>query len=423
MNFASKFLFFVFFIFFGAAVSAGETALDSGDTAWVLVATTLVLFMTLPGLALFYSGMVRRKNVLSVITHCFSVACLVSILWMAFGYTLTFSHGGVWNGVIGGLQNAFMSALDIDALAGTIPESLFASFQMTFAIIAVALIVGSFAERVRFAAVLWFSGLWLALVYVPVAHWVWGGGWLSDLGALDFAGGLVVHIAAGTSGLVAAMVIGRRHGFATSSILPHNLPLTAMGTGMLWVGWFGFNAGSALSAGTSAAMAILVTQLASAAAALTWLVLDVLKHGKPSLLGLLTGVIAGLVAITPGSGFVTPAAALLIGVISSAVCFQATHWIKNSLRIDDSLDVFPVHGVGGLMGSILVGVLAVPSEGNTMVMQLWVQVFSSLFVVIWSALATLGILFFLKATIGLRVNKDAEIQGLDLSVHNERAYE
>ena len=405
------------------ATAWAEDGLNSGDTAWILSATALVLFMTLPGLALFYSGLVRRKNVLSVLTHCFAIAGLVSVLWMIYGYSLAFGDGGGMNAVIGNLENLLLANVTRDSLAGTIPESLFVSFQMTFAIITVALVVGGFAERIRFSAVLVFAALWLTLVYLPVAHWVWGGGWLSELGAMDFAGGLVVHITSGTTALVAAIIIGKRKGFATSSMLPHNLPLAAIGAGMLWVGWFGFNAGSALSAGTDAGMALLVTQIAAAAAALSWMTMDIIRHGKATLLGLLTGAIAGLVAITPASGFVDPGGALIIGLITGAVCFQATGLIKHKFKIDDSLDVFPVHGVGGILGSVLVALLAEPMEGNTMAMQLWVQIFSSLFVIAWTVIVSLVIFFLIKQTVGLRVEEDDEVQGLDLSSHDERAYD
>ena len=400
-----------------------EGGLDSGDTAWILSATALVLFMTLPGLALFYSGLVRRKNVLSVLTHCFAIAGLISILWMIYGYSLAFGDGGGMNAIIGNLENFFLANVTRESLSGSIPESLFASFQMTFAIITVALVVGGFAERIRFSAVLVFAALWFTLVYVPVAHWVWGGGWLSELGAMDFAGGLVVHITSGTTALVAAIMVGKRKGFATSSMLPHNLPLVAIGAGMLWVGWFGFNAGSALSAGTDAGMALLVTQIAAAAAALSWMVMDIIRHGKATLLGLLTGAIAGLVAITPASGFVDPGGALIIGLITGAVCFQATSIIKHKFKIDDSLDVFPVHGVGGILGSVLVALLADPMEGNTMATQLWVQIFSTLFVIAWTVIVSLVIFFLIKSIVGLRVDEEDEVQGLDLSSHDSRAYD
>ena len=407
-------------LLFSSSVAA--EGLDSGDTAWILTATALVLFMTLPGLALFYGGLVRRKNVLSVLTHCFALACMASIMWMVFGYSLSFSDGGAWNSVIGGFDNFLMRNVTRDAMSGTIPESLFASFQMTFAIITVALIVGSFAERMRFGVMMLFGALWMLLVYYPVAHWVWGGGWLSDLGAMDFAGGLVVHITAGTSGLVAALVLGPRQGFGSRSMPPHNLPMSAIGAGMLWVGWFGFNAGSALSAGNDAGMALLVTQLATAAAALAWMLMDLLRYGKASLLGLITGVIAGLVAITPASGYVGPGGALILGAVAGVVCFQATDFIKNKFKIDDSLDVFPVHGVGGIVGSVMVAVLATP-EGVAVATQLWVQIFSSLFVIAWSAVVTFVVLFLLKQISGVRVESDAETQGLDITTHNENAYD
>ncbi len=332
-------------------------ALPSGaDTAWLLTATALVLFMTLPGLALFYSGLVRSKNSLSILVQCFAITALASMLWFAMGYSLTFGNGGSLNGFIGGFDRALLNGMHRDSTSGSIPEPLFAMFEMTFAIIAPALVIGGYAERIRFSAVLWFSALWLLLVYVPVAHWVWGGGWLARHGVMDFAGGIVVHVNAGMAALVCALVLGRRRGFPHVPMAPHSLPLAACGAGMLWMGWFGFNGGSALAANGTAAMAMLCTHLGASSGAFAWMLLEWRRYGKPSLLGVITGVVAGLGTITPASGYVGPGGALVIGFIAGVVCFGATQLLKRRLHLDDSLDVSPVHGVGGVVGSLLTGV-------------------------------------------------------------------
>jgi len=329
-------------------VAAAEDTLNSGDTAWMLTATALVLFMTIPGLSLFYAGMVRAKNALSVMMQCFAITCMVTILWVVYLYSLAF--GDDISGFVGGLEKAFMAGVGTDSLSGTIPETVFSMFQLTFAIITPALIVGAFAERMKFSAMLWFMALWVTLVYAPVAHWVWGGGWLGSQGVLDFAGGTVVHINAGVAGLVAALVLGKRHGYPQQPMKPSNLVLTTVGAGMLWVGWFGFNAGSELAADGVAGMAMLVTQIATAAAALTWMFMEWMSHGKPSALGLVSGAVAGLVAITPASGFVGPMGALAIGVAAGLVCYLAVVKVKRVFGYDDSLDAFGVHGVGGRLG-------------------------------------------------------------------------
>src|SRR5689334_1549412 len=345
---------FLLFPLFAAAQSAGAApaAVDTGDTAWIIAATALVLFMTLPGLALFYAGLVRSKNVLSILMQCFAITGVVSLLWLAVGYTLVFSDGGDAQPFIGSLDKAFMLGVGRDAVTGTIPETVFFMFQMTFAIITPALVIGGFAERKRFSAVLGFTVLWLLIVYVPLAHWVWGGGWLAKLGLMDFAGGIVVHISAGVSALVCAMVVGRRRGFPHTAMTPHSLPLTVAGAGMLWVGWFGFNAGSALAANGSAGMAMLTTHMGASAGALAWMFIEWKKYGKPSMLGVVTGMVAGLGTITPASGFVGPLGAVAIGLVAGTVCFFATQFLKRKLEIDDSLDVSPVHGVGGVIGTL-----------------------------------------------------------------------
>ncbi|HHQ13705.1 MAG TPA: ammonium transporter, partial [Chromatiales bacterium] len=331
---------------------------DAGDTAWMLTSTALVLFMTLPGLALFYSGLVRSRNVLSVLMQCFAIACMASVVWILFGYSLFATDGGGMNALLGGFGKVFLDGVGVDSVEGTIPETVFIMFQMTFAIITPALVVGGFAERMRFSAMFLFSTLWLIAVYIPVAHWVWGGGWLAGLGFMDFAGGAVVHINAGVAAIVAALVLGRRKGFPTVPMPPHNLPATVMGAGMLWVGWFGFNAGSALAANGSAGMAMLVTHIGAATGSLAWMALEWIKFGKPSVLGIVTGMVAGLGTITPASGYVGPGGALVIGLLAGFVCFWATQMIKRKLHIDDSLDVFPVHGVGGVLGITLTAVFA-----------------------------------------------------------------
>ena len=337
---------------------ADDAGISGADTAWIMTATALVLFMTIPGLSLFYGGLVRSKNVLSVLMQCFAITCLMSILWMFVGYSLAFGDGGAANAYIGGLDNLLLGGIVESTVSGSIPESVFALFQMTFAVITPALIVGGFAERMRFSAVVLFSAAWLMLVYAPICHWVWGGGWLSDLGVMDFAGGTVVHITAGVAALVAALVLGNRRGFPQQAMPPHNMTLTIMGAGMLWVGWFGFNGGSALAANGDAAMAMLATHISAAAGAFTWMLAEKVRFGKPSALGIVTGMVAGLGTITPASGFVGPGGALIIGIGAGLICFYATIYIKQRLKIDDSLDVFPVHGVGGILGTLLTAVFA-----------------------------------------------------------------
>jgi len=394
-----------------------------------MTATALVLLMTLPGLALFYGGLVRSKNALSILIQCFAITGLVSLLWVACGYSLAFSDGGSAQGLIGGLQRAFLLGLAPTDLTGTLPESVFALFQMTFAVITPALIIGGYAERLRFSAVLWFSGLWVLLVYVPVAHWIWGGGWLAKLGVMDFAGGIVVHVNAGVAALVCACVIGPRRGFPQVAMAPHSLPLVATGAGLLWVGWFGFNGGSALAANGTAGMALLATHLGACAGALSWMAIEWSRYGKPSALGLLTGVVAGLGTITPASGYVSPLGAILIGLIAGAVCFMATQWIKRKLHIDDSLDVSPVHGVGGVVGSLLTAVFAATALGGTgyslqpdMLSQLGVQALGIIATAAWCGGISWLLLRVLDATLGLRVSEEDESEGLDLAAHGERGY-
>ena len=409
---------------------AEEPALSGADTGWIMASTALVLFMTLPGLAMFYGGLVRTKNVLSVLMQCFAIAGMVSILWLIAGYSLAFGEGNAW---IGDFSRVLMAGVGRETLSGTIPESLFMLFQMTFAIITPALIVGGFAERMRFSAMLLFSALWLFVVYVPVTHWVWGGGWLGEMGLYDFAGGTVVHITAGVAALVAAMMMGPRHGFGTASMMPHNMTMTIAGAGMLWVGWFGFNGGSALASDGNASMAMLVTHISAATGAMTWLVREWIKFGKPSALGAVTGMVAGLGTITPASGFVGPAGALIIGLLAGTVCFSATNYLKQVLKIDDSLDVFPVHGVGGILGTLLAGVFSATSLGvfsgygfadgiTSMGGQLWVQFIGVIATIGFTAVATFAILKLVDVVIGLRVNRDQEIEGLDIVLHEERGY-
>ncbi len=401
--------------------------LSGADTAWILTSTALVLFMTIPGLALFYAGLVRSKNVLSVLMQCFAITCLASLLWFAYGYGLAFGDGGSMNKWIGSLD-LFMSGVGRDSLSGTIPETVFVMFQMTFAIITPALVVGGFAERMKFSAMLWFSALWLTLVYLPVCHWVWGGGWLGDLGLLDFAGGTVVHINAGVAAMVAALVMGNRKGFGTTAMPPHNLTMTVAGAAMLWVGWFGFNAGSALAANGDAGMAMLVTHIGAAAGSLAWMFMEWVRHGKPSVLGIVTGMVAGLGTITPASGFVGPLAALIIGFIAGVVCYVATAFIKRTLKIDDSLDVFPVHGVGGIIGTLFAGLFVGTlggvglAEGMTTAGQVWVQFIGVAATFVWCAVLTWIILKLIDAVIGLRVGSDEETQGLDIVLHDETGY-
>ena len=414
---------------------AQEATLDSGDTAWMLTATALVLFMTIPGLALFNGGMVRSKNILSVMMQCFAITGLMSILWMVYGYSLAFDTTGMeagvtnFNSFVGGLDRAFLSGLTPDSLVGAFPESVFITFQMTFAIITPALIVGAFAERMKFSAMLVFMGVWFTLVYAPIAHMVWGGdgGLMWDWGVLDFAGGTVVHINAGIAGLVACLVLGKRKGFPTTPMAPHNLGLTLVGAAMLWIGWFGFNAGSAVAANGTAGMAMLVTQIATAAAALGWMFAEWIGHGKPSALGIASGVVAGLVAITPAAGTVGPMGALVIGLVSGVVCFFCATSLKRKLGYDDSLDAFGVHGIGGIVGALLTGIFAAPMLGGfgeveNIGLQLWIQFKGVLFTVVYTGIVTYLILKAIDLVMGLRVNEEQETIGLDLSLHNERGY-
>ncbi|MDX5372789.1 MAG: ammonium transporter [Pseudomonadaceae bacterium] len=414
---------------------AEEATLNSGDTAWMLTATALVLFMTIPGLALFYSGMVRSKNVLSVMMQCFAITGLISILWVVYGYSLAFDTTGMEKGVtnfnsfVGGLNKAFLSGLTPDSLIGAFPESVFIVFQMTFAIITPALIVGAFAERMKFSAMLIFMGLWFTLVYAPMCHMVWSGdgAFLWDAGVLDFAGGTVVHINAGIAGLVACLVLGKRKGFPTTAMAPHNLGYTLVGAAMLWIGWFGFNAGSAIAANGTAGMAMLVTQIATAAAALGWMFAEWITHGKPSALGIASGVVAGLVAITPAAGTAGPMGAMVIGLASGVICFFCATSLKRKLGYDDSLDAFGVHGIGGIVGAILTGVFAAPALGGfgsveDIGAQLWIQTEGVLVTVVYTAIVTYVILKVLDLVMGLRVTEEQETVGLDLSEHNERGY-
>ena len=406
-------------------LAARADSLDTGDTAWMLTATALVLLMTLPGVALFYGGLVRARNVLSVMMQCLAVAALATVLWTAYGYSLSFGDGGWFTG---GFDKAFFAGVERGALSGTVPESVFAMFQLTFAIITPALVFGGVAERLKFSSMLWFSGLWLTLVYFPVAHWVWGGGWLGELGVLDYAGGTVVHVNAGVAALMAALVVGRRRGFPATPMLPHNLVFTIAGASLLWVGWFGFNAGSALAANGDAGMAMLTTQVAASASALAWMATEWLRFGKPSALGAATGVVAGLVAITPASGFVGPAGALLVGLAAGAACFWATFLLKRRFEVDDSLDVFSVHGIGGTLGALLTGIFAGVlggtgySEGMNMLTQLGVQFLGVAATVIWCAIVSWFLLKILDMSLGLRVEEDQEAQGLDLAEHGETSY-
>ncbi len=409
---------------------AGEAEMSGADTAWIMTSTALVLFMTLPGLAMFYGGLVRSKNVLSVLMQCFAIAGMASILWLVVGYSLAFGEG---NALIGDFSRVLMAGVGRETLSGTIPESVFMLFQMTFAIITPALIVGGFAERMRFSAMLLFSALWLLLIYAPLTHWVWGGGWLGAMGLYDFAGGTVVHISAGVAALVAAMVMGPRQGFGTASMMPHNMTMTIAGAGMLWVGWFGFNGGSALASDGNAAMAMLVTHISAATGAMTWMVREWIKFGKPSALGAVTGMVAGLGTITPASGFVGPAGALVVGLLAGAICFTATNYLKQVLKIDDSLDVFPVHGVGGILGTLLAGVFCSTSLGvfsgygyaegiSSMGGQLMVQFIGVIAAIGFTALGSFILLKLVDKLIGLRVTKDQEIEGLDIVLHEERGY-
>ncbi|MCO1622535.1 MAG: ammonium transporter [Pseudomonas alloputida] len=421
-----------------ALAEEAAPALNSGDTAWMLTATALVLFMTIPGLALFYGGMVRSKNVLSVMMQCFAITGLMSILWVVYGYSMAFDTGGMEKGVlnfnsfVGGLSKAFLSGVTPDSLTSAtalFPEAVFITFQMTFAIITPALIVGAFAERMKFSAMLVFMGIWFTLVYAPIAHMVWSGdgALMWDWGVLDFAGGTVVHINAGIAGLVCCLVLGKRKGYPTTPMAPHNLGYTLMGAAMLWIGWFGFNAGSAAAANGTAGMAMLVTQIATAAAALGWMFAEWVGHGKPSALGIASGVVAGLVAITPAAGTVGPIGALIIGLVSGVICYFCATTLKRKLGYDDSLDAFGVHGVGGIIGAILTGVFAAPALGGfgtvtDIGMQVWIQAKGVIFTVVYTAIVTYVILKVLDMVMGLRVNEEEESVGLDLAQHNERGY-
>ena len=415
-----------------APAALAQDGVDGANTAWILTATALVLFMTLPGLSLFYAGLVRVRNVLSVLMQCFAIACLMSLLWMIAGYSLSFGDG---NAYIGDFSKVFLASVGEDALWGDIPESLFAIFQMTFAIITPALIVGAFAERMKFSSMLLFSALWLFAVYVPVCHWVWSGnGWLFNMGLLDFAGGTVVHITAGVAALVAALVMGNRTGFPTTAMPPHNMTMTVTGAGMLWVGWFGFNAGSALAANGNAAMAMLVTHISAAAGSLAWMTIEWIKFRKPSVLGIVTGMVAGLGTITPASGYVGPGGALIIGLCAGVVCFFMTQLIKRVWKIDDSLDVFPVHGVGGVLGTLLAGIFASTELGvfsgqgfaegiSSIGEQLGVQFIGVIVTFVYTAVVTYVLLKITGVlTAGLRVTKEEEVVGLDISLHEEDGY-
>ncbi|MEN4825965.1 MULTISPECIES: ammonium transporter [unclassified Pseudomonas] len=421
-----------------ALAEEAAPVLNSGDTAWMLTATALVLFMTIPGLALFYGGMVRSKNVLSVMMQCFAITGLMSILWVVYGYSMAFDTTGMEKGVlnfnsfVGGFSKAFLSGVTPEGLTSAtalFPEAVFITFQMTFAIITPALIVGAFAERMKFSAMLVFMGIWFTLVYAPIAHMVWSGdgALMWDWGVLDFAGGTVVHINAGIAGLVCCLVLGKRKGYPTTPMAPHNLGYTLMGAAMLWIGWFGFNAGSAAAANGTAGMAMLVTQIATAAAALGWMFAEWIGHGKPSALGIASGVVAGLVAITPAAGTVGPMGALVIGLASGVICYFCATTLKRKLGYDDSLDAFGVHGIGGIIGAILTGVFAAPALGGFGAVtdigaQVWIQAKGVIFTVVYTAIVTYVILKVLDVVMGLRVNEEEESVGLDLAQHNERGY-
>ena len=412
------------------SISVSAEGLDTGDTAWMLTSTALVLFMTLPGLALFYAGLVRSKNAVSVLMQCFAIACIASIIWVVYGYSLSFSGDGAF---VGDLSAAFLSGIGRDSMSGTIPETVFVMFQMTFAIITPALVVGAFAERMKFSAMCLFSALWLTLVYFPACHMVWGGGLLAQWGVIDFAGGLVVHLTCGVGALVAALVLGKRKGFPGSPMPPHNRSLVVMGAAMLWVGWFGFNAGSAVAASTDAGMAMLVTHISAALGALTWMALEWIKQGKPTVVGIATGMVAGLATITPAAGTVGPEGALLIGLLAGSVCYYATQAVKGVFGVDDSLDVFPVHGVGGMLGIIMLSFVGTEggflgsgasgiAEGGPMV-QLVIQLKGILVIGLWTAVASWVILKLVGLVTDLRVSEESENEGLDVTEHEERSYD
>jgi Amt family ammonium transporter len=417
-------------LLFAPLAAAAEPRLDAANTAWMLTASLLVLFMTLPGLALFYAGLVRSRNVLSVLMQCFAITCVVTLAWVVAVYSIAFGDGGASNAWYGGFAKSFMSGVDFKALKGTIPETVFAMFQLTFAIITPALVLGAYAERVKFSGMLLFSLLWLLLVYAPVAHWVWGDGWLGRMGIMDFAGGTVVHLNAGMAALVCALVLGPRRGFPETQMAPHNMTMTVTGACMLWVGWFGFNAGSALAADGAAGMAMLVTHIGAATGAFAWMVCEWVRFGKPSVLGIVTGMVAGLGTITPASGFVGPLGALAIGGVAGVACFFATNFMKRSLKVDDSLDVAPVHGLGGIVGTMLTGVFASTAFGGvgypekmTMGGQVLVQFWGVLATAVWSGVLTWVLLKLTDALVGMRVEPDDEAEGLDTALHNEKGYD
>jgi Amt family ammonium transporter len=405
-----------------------ENVIDTGDTAWIITATALVLFMTIPGLSLFYGGLVNSKNVVSTIMQCFTICCMASVLWLFGAYSLAFSDGAGLNKYLGGLDNFLLNNMEWNAVSGTIPENVFFMFQMTFAIITPALIVGAYVERIKFSSVLFISGVWLFVVYAPVTHWIWGGGWLSDLGILDFAGGLVVHTTAGVSALVIAILLGNRDEFPGRVKPPHSPGLVMAGAAMLWVGWYGFNGGSALAANANAGMAILVTHIAAATASLTWMAIDWYKNGKPGLVGMVTGTIAGLATITPASGYVDPQSGFIIGLLAGSICYYCAGLIKETFKIDDSLDVFAVHGVGGMLGIVLVGFLANESIGGTAGLlegnsgQVTTQIIGAVAVAAWSIIATYIIVKIANSLFGLRVSRKVASDGLDITTHGERGY-
>ncbi len=422
-----KHLILLALLLFPALIQADE--LNAADTSWILTSTALVLFMTIPGLSLFYAGLVQSRNVLSVLMQCFAITCVASVVWLIFGYSMSFTEHGSLNAWIGGFNNLFLSEVSRDSMSGGIPESVFIMFQMTFAIITPALVIGGFAERMKFSAMLWFTLLWMTVVYFPVCHWVWGGGWLGEKGVLDFAGGIVVHITAGIGALIAAIVLGKRKGFPNTPLPPHNMTMTVTGAGMLWVGWFGFNGGSALASNGDAGMAILVTHLSAAIASLTWMTIEWIKYGKPSVLGIVTGMVAGLGSITPASGFVGPMGAVVIGITAGIVCFTSTNFMKRTLHIDDSLDVFPVHGVGGVIGTLFAGIFVASqfggaglSEGTGIADQFGIQLTAVVSVIAWTAIATFIVLKVTDLICGLRVTEEQERIGLDISQHEEKGY-
>jgi len=420
-------------LFFAPLVAAAEPPkLDAANTAWMLTSSLLVLFMTLPGLALFYAGLVRSRNVLSVLMQCFAITCVVTLAWVVFVYSIAFGDGGASNAWYGGFAKSFLAGVDIKAIrpGTTIPETVFSMFQLTFAIITPALVLGAYAERVKFSGMMLFSLLWLVFVYAPIAHWVWGDGWLGKMGIMDFAGGTVVHLNAGTAALVCALVLGARRGFPETAMPPHNMTMTVTGAAMLWVGWFGFNAGSALAADGAAGMAMLVTHIGAATGAFAWMVCEWMRFGKPSALGIVTGMVAGLGTITPASGFVGPLGALAIGATAGVVCFLATNHMKRVFKVDDSLDVFPVHGVGGLIGTMLTGVFASAALGGvgypekvTMGGQVLVQFWGVLATALWSGVVTWILLKLTGALVGMRVDPEEETEGLDTVLHNEKGYD